>query len=149
MEPGYLVEQAGEGDWIIKKIDVSNPGQSLVEHRVRFGRCDCEGFARSHDLRCRHTDMILTNPAVVDRRLARKAAAEILHLWSGALDGLIFDDYVEAGVGEGDVFAAPGEGEGIKAVKLRARGRPIVSGGKEFRRVFAVRRRTQIIVNIV
>lgn len=147
-EPGYIVEKVKDGEWIIRKIDVSDPARSLGEHRVVFGRCDCQGFSRSQDLRCRHTDMVLTNPTVVDRKTARKAAAEILFVWDGAFDGLIFNEYIEAGAGEGDAFAAPGEGEGIKAVRLRARGKPLVMGGKEYRRVFCVRRRMQVIVDI-
>jgi len=147
-EPGYLVEKVKDGEWIVRKIDVADPTQVLGEHHVRFGKCDCHGFQRSQDLTCRHTDMILTNPTVVDRRVARKAAAEVLFMWNDSLDGLMFDEYIEAGVGEGDVFAGPGEGEGIRAVRLRARGKPIVLRGKEYRRIFTVRRRMQVIVDI-
>ena len=136
------------GEWVIRKIDVANPTRVLGEHRVQFGKCDCQGFQRSHDLTCRHTDMVLTNPTVVDRRTARRAAAEVIFGWGGSLDGLMFDEYIEAGTGEGDVFAAPGEGEGIKAVRLRARSKPIVLGGKEYKRIFTVRRRMQVIVEI-
>lgn len=147
-EWAYLVDKGGEGEWTVRKVDLSAPDQVVAEHRVLAGRCDCEGFGRSQDLRCRHTDMVLTNPTITDHKTARKAAAEVISMWGDRFDRLIFDDYVEFDPADGDVFAAPGEEAGVRAVRLMAKGEPIRSKGKEYRRVFCVRRKVQVIVDV-
>lgn len=142
------MEQRGPSEWIVRKVDLAVPDAVLAEHRILAGRCDCEGFSRSDGLRCRHTDMVLTNPTITDHRIARRAASEVISMWSPVFDRIVFDEYVEFGPGEGDVFAAPGEEAGVRAVRLAARGSPVKSNGKEYRRAFCVRRKVQVILDI-
>ena len=133
---------------MVRKVDLAAPDVVLAEHKVTLAGCDCEGFFRSDGLRCRHTDMVRVNFTITDHRTARKAAAEVISMWGDRFDRIVFDDYVEASEGEGDVFAAPGEEAGVKAVRLAARGSPVKSKGKEYRQIMAVRRKVQVIVDI-
>jgi hypothetical protein len=77
----------------------------------------------------------------VTRGAARKAASEVIQAWEGFFERIVFDDYV---------FDGPEE-EGIRLVKLRARGQSVGVEGvdkKPHRRLLAVRKGVFVEVKI-
>ena len=138
MEPAYVITEEGTGKWRVFKVDLEGM-DVLAEHSVSNGRCDCKGW--EHNMKCRHLQMVFNMYPTVTRAQARKAAAEVISMWEGAFERIMFDDYV---------FDGPEE-EGVKLVKLKARGESIGVQGvdkKPHRRLFAVRRGVFIEVTI-
>ncbi len=138
MEPAYIISQEGEGKWRVFKIDLAETS-ILAEHVVSNGRCDCKGW--QHNMKCRHLQMVFNMYPTVTRGEARKAAAEVISSWEDVFERIMFDDYV---------FDGPEE-EGVKLVRLKARGESIGVEGvdkKPHRRIFAVRKSVFIEVTV-
>lgn len=138
MEPAYVISEEGTGKWRVFKVDLGEMSV-IAEHVVSNGRCDCEGW--KHNMKCRHLQMVFNMYPIVTRGQARKAASEVISMWEDQFERLIFDDYI---------FDGPEE-EGVKLVRLKARGESIGVQGvdkKPHRRLFAVRRGVFIEVTV-
>jgi hypothetical protein len=138
IEPAYLITEEAPGKWKVFKVDLGAM-TVIKEHEVSNGRCDCEGW--KHNAKCRHLQMVFNMLPTVTRAAARKAASEVIEAWQGFFERIIFDDYV---------FDGPEE-EGVRLVKLRARGQSVGVEGvdkKPHRRLLAVRKGVFVEVKI-
>lgn len=128
-EAGYLLSKVREGEWTVYKTDItSGEVVILAKYVVRDATCTCEGFQHRKD--CRHVKMVYGRPKGVDRATARRDVQEIIASWLDRFDRITFDDYV----------FEDAEEQVVKAVKLKAHGRPILLDGVEHHKITGITR---------
>ena len=141
--PGYALSHIGENEWKVFKLDLSTDPVRIVErYHIKGGQCECKGFAHRKD--CRHLQMARGICTSVEKKLARAEATEVMNDWGDLFRRIMIEDYVYDSVGvdtEGNPL--------VKSVKLTANGSPLVLDGIEHTKIWGIRKKALVEIEIV